>query len=266
MLFQSNRKLAISFVSWTFFLLCSLGLFTLGFQEFQKYLAEPEAVDFSSGYQFKFDLPVFTFCPLGYGLEPSNLNLTNIAKCNLTYEDIVTHGKSSGTGGPECENPEKFWEFIHLTLNDFGIKAIHLVYTDKTIHSIKVDEIDPIWRRRLIADYGTEDELKTCYSLTLPKMQKSIMKMVLRIEQNYALGVFTHSFGLLDNIYPTTSKDFGSTALFAIGSSLDIKYVQNVILKDNNGKLCLPDEFYSLSDHYLTQTEQVKNFFSIASL
>ena len=254
---NSSQKLLT--VSWFLFLSSSIGLAALGYQCFQKFLERPQTLDISIHPQHELDLPVFTFCPVGsYGRYPPPLNLTNLHNCGLTMSDMVLDGTIVGSGSPECEDPEKFWDSITLNLGDFGIQGIYIIYVDATMEMIHLDQNDPIWTKHINFDFNGESHVyETCFSLKLPKKSKNLNQLNINMDPNVSLFAFVHHFGFLNPVYKTTSLQYGQTYLQSSGTHVEVKYSQIVGLEDNAGKPCISDQSFSLTSLYLNKTEEV---------
>ena len=243
--------------SWLLFSFCTSGLLLLGYQEYKKFLDEPEVMDFSTKYQYEVDLPVFTFCPLGQqATTPPPLNIEILEKCGLTNQDIL-EGSFLGTGSSECTNPEDFWESVPLKLSKLGLKDAWIIYNDGYYEQIKIDQnASKTWKRQFLIDFnGQETVLTTCFELTLPKRRSSIMNFKVILEENKTLKVYVHHKGFLNFLHPSTSRDFVLTILTGDKSHATVKYFEDTVLKDQFGNLCTANESYDWANDIMQQTE-----------
>lgn len=238
------------------FLLCSIGLFLLGYQEVKKYLNEPEVVDITTKFQSDANLPVFTFCPLGKeNSKPNPLNFEILEKCGLKYEDIYLGTFLGSTETSECQDPEIFWESVHLKLPELGLRDVLIYYQGGSLE-FNIENDPKAWTRQLVTDFnGNSEILTTCYELNFPKNNKTIIDFQFRLEQDTTLKVYVHHKGFLDLLYPSTSIDFASTIVTGEKSHTTVKYFENVVLKDQFGKPCTSNENYNWAKDILEQTE-----------
>ena len=245
-------------VSWILFISCSIGLFSLGYECIQKYLESPQTVDISTHGQSELDLPVFTLCPRSseHGeADPPPLNITNLEQCGLTYE-MLLNGNFRGSGISACEDPDEFWNHVHLKPKDFGIKHIGIYFIDTEAHFISVDEEDPAWEKKLVLN-GAKWSFKTCFTMNLPKQSSIIKDIDIGVKKDKSFELYIHSSGLLNHI-PLTSMEHKMVVFDSNkGSSIDIMYSQLIWLPLNETAKCNPFQNFSASRDMTLRMEQV---------
>ena len=171
---KTNTNKTIYIFSWILFLLCSIGLLTLGYQCVEKFLKAPQSVDVTTHSQLELDFPAITFCPTGL-MNPPSLNIENLKKCGLTIKDL-----SNGNWIGNCTDQKEFWESIHLKLTDLGFKKIWVTLTDLSVRELDIDSNNSNWKRFL--QIGYEEEFKTCFSLILQNRVADIKNININIE------------------------------------------------------------------------------------
>lgn len=250
----------ISVFSWILFLSCSSGLVLLGYECVKKFLEKPQAVEISNVQQYEVDIPDFTFCPTGIqGDFPPTLNMTNLNKCGLDMKNIVEDGIFVGSGGHECKDPKTLWEFISLKIDDFGIKRIAFSYVNTKVEDvITAEEHSKNWNKEIILEWnGGQYHYKTCFSLSIPKKNHSLRLFSIETDPRVSFITYIHHAGMLIQVYPRLSSQYGQTFSDGDGTAIDVKYSQFITLNDNFGKPCESDKSFSLSSYYMTKTDEV---------
>ena len=238
----NNRNGIILIASWVIFLACSTGLFIYGYQCVEKYFQYPQAIDISTRHQNEFQLPSITFSGISSKISPGALNTKNLEVCGLKLDD-VQNGVFLGSGSPQCEDPEQFWDFVSLTLNDFGFKSIEVEFSDGTSENVTLNENDTIWDRFICSAYYT------CFTLTLPKQVKDVTNLKFKVSISRGMQIYIHTYGLLNAQKPSESAESGYYEVYPYsGTLLDVRYDQMEIL-DFQGVECYHEHHLSRFSH-----------------
>ena len=210
------------------------------------------AIDISTIPQSKADFPTFTFCPWPYGENPSNFNMTNLAKCGLNFEDMRS-GMAFGNGSQNCEDLDLFWKYVSIELSNFGLQIL-VIFTDGNWKELPIEEDSKIWTKVLVKDLGF------CFSLNLPKdmTKQEIFNVQLLVEPEKEFRIFLHQNGLLNTLESWQTTEFTQVQVHKWhGYVFEVKYTLNQVL-DFNGQPCEADPDYSYTQCLYEVPNKVK--------
>ena len=251
---ENYQTIIIKCFSWVLFLLCSIGLFCLGYQCLEKYLSFPEGVEISMAPQTDFDFPSFTFCPVGQlnmSGDPPPFNNEVIEECGLKQGDYLKKN-FSGKGGNKCEDPYQFWESVSLNLSNFGFESLIITYADGEIIKLDINDEEMLWTK-ITYDMGT------CFMLTIPESLRLKEILVLKLDINIekTLLMFIHQKNMLNRMLPWLTMEFTNSMLApGKGYSHGVSYVHKSV-NSFNEKPCNQNKSYSLSNCINKELEEV---------
>ena len=237
---RNNPNFVIYLVSWSLFLLCSFGLFCLGYQCIEKYLAYPKAIDISGPENHHF------FHRLAFTFEPMNpskfFNMTNLKKCGIDSEKFYQDGTFIGKGSLDCEDPEIFWDMILLTPSDFGIQSVSIQYSDKTKTKFKLNQITS--KITLSGDFRSD------LTVNFPRQEKDIG--LIQFEHNFPLKLFIHERNMLDYLSQGSSLEFAdaysTNKSWNSGINARVSYRAVTKIPSSENGCILTNQSYSYSD------------------
>ena len=183
------------------FLGCASFVIYRGYECFQKYLENPEAIDVafkSSSSQISF-FPSITFCSINKPLKENILK-----ECNLTAEDYLNKNIWVGQGHVNCTNPNILKDQIYYGLGDLWqdiAKFAILTYEkdQRDVYGMYANDTRLQWTSFI------EDGL-SCHTMTLPvtMVELGIRYFNIYFESQPSLVLFWHEYGLFQTDMPNS--------------------------------------------------------------